>query len=269
MRPPSRETLVFLGQSLAELGDRAVEERMGEWFGQGATQVDQVILTYHQRVGWARGGRVRGRESPDDLARFDLGGVAGACRALAESRVGVGDKVALGGQVWQVVQTDPGANPRRALLLADRILEFRPYHSHQEAVTWAESALRDWLNGDYLTELPSEFTARVLPVPVATPNGWSGTSGGKDSIDRVFLPSIDDVVGWLAGGEHAIQARFIATYDGSNGAWWWLRSPGYGPDNAATVFANGFLYPAGRDVVAVGGGVRPALWLNLEAPAAT
>jgi len=52
---------------------------------------------------------------------------------------------------------------------------------------------------------------------------------------------------------------------GASGAasWWWLRSPGYSSLDAAAVLDDGGVYMGGYRVGSAGGGVRPALWLNL------
>ena len=45
---------------------------------------------------------------------------------------------------------------------------------------------------------------------------------------------------------------------------WWLRSPGYGPEGAACVLADGRVDSNGMSVNTPHYGVRPALWLNIE-----
>ena len=59
------------------------------------------------------------------------------------------------------------------------------------------------------------------------------------------------------------QAR-MATHNGQPG-WWWLRSPGFYGDHAAGVLDIGLVLAYGRSVLGSGGGVRPALFLNLDA----
>ena len=49
-----------------------------------------------------------------------------------------------------------------------------------------------------------------------------------------------------------------------NGSWWWLRSPGKDGDSAAEVDGIGYVAEYGDDVPNSGGGVRPALHLNLS-----
>ena len=67
---------------------------------------------------------------------------------------------------------------------------------------------------------------------------------------------------WYFSNEHDNDRR--ATYNGSS-AWWWLRSPGDFSFSAAHVYPDGVVHVSGVNVGIDygGGGVRPALWLNL------
>ena len=60
----------------------------------------------------------------------------------------------------------------------------------------------------------------------------------------------------------AYTSSSYKTTEGSAAGWWWLRSPGYYQDFAATVYINGSLFYF--DVSCASGCVRPALWVNLE-----
>ena len=72
---------------------------------------------------------------------------------------------------------------------------------------------------------------------------------------------------WYVGiwEDNAISRARIA-YDAAGlASWWWLRSPGIFPLRAARVDIGGHVDVSGDDSVGWSvGGVRPALWLNLE-----
>ena len=59
------------------------------------------------------------------------------------------------------------------------------------------------------------------------------------------------------------DARKAVDLDGL-ASWWWLRSPGYLSNRASNVGRTGFIYVNGSTVTWAAGGIRPALWLNLE-----
>ena len=131
-------------------------------------------------------------------------------------------------------------------------------------------------------------------------SGWGGqanTPGGNNTFDRIFLLSIDEVLqhfgdsGLVAtGATMGVTARdnnaptspawgvyAWGIHDQYNwnrmawdavgtASWWWLRTPGHNQNRAADVRFDGFLGISGPLVFehgSIGGGVRPALWLNL------
>jgi hypothetical protein len=117
----------------------------------------------------------------------------------------------------------------------------------------------------------------ILPTTnINVNNQWFGTDGGRDTTDKIFLLSIEEVVKYFGdsgqlknrpGDSWWIDDTFskerVATY-GGKAWWWWLRSPGLIGDFAAGVGPGGGLDVCGFDVYDAEGGVRPALWLNLK-----
>ncbi|MGK2349489.1 DUF6273 domain-containing protein [Actinomyces sp. W5033] len=206
-----------------------------------------------------------------------------------------GDVVTLG--TWEQ-DADPtnGAEPLEwivldriddhLLLLTANVIASRPYHHVPfEAITWADSDLRAWLNTDFLTRaLTPDEQDLVEPTVLDNPDqSVTGTEGGAPTTDRVLALSETDAVIYLSADwdrEWTGQATVVpaaaspALYTDDEGhADWWLRSPG-GDDYAAQyVSAAGAPVTAGIAVDAELG-VRPALWLSLPparsaAPSAT
>ena len=215
--------------------------------------------------------------------------------------VSVGDLVSFGRHNWRVLDVQD----TRVLLISERIVGFRMFHSAFSSVTWETSEMRQYLNGEFLdtfTEAEQELIIETLTVNSNNPwdfvelGGFYRTPGGSDTIDRVFLLSIDEVLhffgdsGLVAEGaemnavirnnvhvpglqvwgihenNHYSEARIAFDYAGI-AYWWWLRSPGYTSRFAASVSQNGGIYMGGRDVfntIGQHGGVRPAMWLDLE-----
>ena len=188
---------------------------------------------------------------------------------------------------WRVLDVQNG----KALLLTEDIIEERCYHSSWERITWEGCELRGYLNGAFLQAFSSSEQSRIASVTNTNPdNPWYGTLGGGDTTDKVFLLSIDEVVKYFGDSgdlrarkdnrlrdyindqyNEARMAKYGKTSDRlipvGGGAWWWLRSPGGFDDDdkfafAAVVDSDGWLLINGA-FVGDGGGVRPALWLNL------
>jgi hypothetical protein len=132
------------------------------------------------------------------------------------------------------------------------------YNEEYVGITWEECTLRQWLNDDFFNEsFKDEEKTRIIESSVThSDNACYGTPGGNDTMDRVFLLSFEEVKQYLMNDE--VQAKL-------NGEpfWWWLRSPGTGSDDAAYVDTYGYV-PGYGHVNGGAGGVRPALWINLE-----
>lgn len=179
--------------------------------------------------------------------------------------------VQFGKYLWRVLDV----RNDRALLLTEEILKWREYHSSNTSVTWETCELRRYLNEAFLKTFSAQERKRIVQTENRNAdNPWFGTSGGRDTVDKVFLLSIEEVVKYFGDSgqlqerpdEYWIDDKYNsvrkAEYRSKTG-WWWLRSPG-GNDvsNSADVFDDGSLSMFGSKVDLLGG-VSPALWLNL------
>jgi len=203
--------------------------------------------------------------------------------------VSIGETIQFGGYSWLVLEVQEG----KALLITEEIIEANLYHLELTDVTWETCFLRSYLNGIFLRKFSDEEQERILETCINNPgNLWYGTPGGADTNDKVFLLSLEEVDRYFGdSGDYHNERRkrwrvngieenddgwaFSNTYDGEREAtfgygpsWWWLRSPGSVRPAAATVNAGGSVNVSGRDVDTIHpdmGGVRPVLWLSLEA----
>jgi len=193
----------------------------------------------------------------------------------------IGSTIRFGKYDWRVLDVQNG----KALILSENIIEKRRYHSYA-GTAWEECELRVHLNGAFYNAFSLRDKARIDERRITTMNNpWYGTTDGNDTNDRIFLLSIEEVVDYFGDSgqlkNRPEDARSINDQHNStriaydvNGAasWWWLRSPGFhGKEDfhssyAAYVHLDGSLHIFGDFVTnetAGGGGVRPALWLNL------
>ena len=185
---------------------------------------------------------------------------------------------------WIVLDVQDG----KCLLLSRYCLDSKPYHSKGKTITWKDSALRKWLNSDFLDSafLPAEQEIiAVTAVDNSRKQGyakWKKTKGGKNTRDRVFLLSCAEASQYLGvafGGSFNAAACAEATaYAVGKGAycenvheadipdtvyaWWWLRSPGSVQTAAAGVGGHGTLLDSGINWEEAC--VRPALWVKLD-----
>ena len=190
----------------------------------------------------------------------------------------VGSIIEFGGLKWRVLDTQGDI----ILILSEYIIAFQPYHHELADITWAESSIRRWLNNEFLTRFSVYERIRIAETDIINnDNPWYGTPGGADTVDRVFLLSLEEVVRFF-GDSGQLQNRPVGAWlmisdqydtnrvayvaierDGRDGqsAWWRLRSPGDVSSNAAGVNYYGVLWVFGHFVDSDRGGIRPAMWI--------
>lgn len=189
---------------------------------------------------------------------------------------------------WVVLSKTAG----KALLISKYALEYMPYNEGYDDTTWAECSLRKWLNGDFYN---SAFNSNEQKIIVETnletfDNIEFGTDGGNDTIDKVFVFSLQDlesafgitsekwdqnnselkcqsteyckkkIIDWHA--EHFSYTdsevrqgyMILESKVGDNIAWWWLRSPGARANSAAMVTGSGSVGENGIVITIPAGG---------------
>ena len=169
---------------------------------------------------------------------------------------------------WIVIARD---RDNHALLLSRYCLDALPYNEDGGDVTWEDSSIRAWLNGEFLESAfggdPNGF---ICTAECKTKDGRSGTDGGENTTDRIFLLAVDEVTQYFPADtsrrapvtEYAKEQG--AEYDKNGNGWWWLRTPGKTQDMAAGVHTAGGVNYDGRDVDRTDLCIRPALWLDLD-----
>ena len=171
---------------------------------------------------------------------------------------------------WYVLSKDENANT--LLLLSVYGLDNVQYHKESKDITWAECDLREWLNsesGFWGTAFSGEEKERIESTLCKTPAmDFPGcqTVGGDDTVDKIFLLSLDEF--WDNGiGDNDDWRNVSPTpYALSQGAWtdewgyylWWLRTPG-GEQNVVCDGRTGGARSS--SLVNTSQLLRPALWV--------
>jgi len=196
----------------------------------------------------------------------------------------IGSTVSFGGYDWRVL----ASRDSKSLIIAEDVIEQRPYSIDLVDTTWETCALRKYLNGEFLQKLSEEDQGRIAEEKIRNPhNLWYNTQGGRDTSDKIFILSLEEIDSYFGNsGDYQNQRRkkykngeFIADnngwyfsniYDVSRQVsssdtvpFWWLRSPGLDSFGAAFVCSNGTVNVDGGLIHGPKGGVRPALWLNM------
>ena len=181
----------------------------------------------------------------------------------------------------------------RMLLMTQDIIDQRDYHDKKEDVTWCHSEIRAFLNGDFLSRFSDADKNRVLPTLNSnSDNPWYSTPGGCETVDKVFLLSLDEVVrlyfgdsGHLLDHPKPNQRYWFDRKDQNNSRrravfqgcswWWWLRTPGRNNRVCVYIHGDGNVGIQGNGISKTSfntlhpvtqsnkGGVRPAMWVRM------
>ena len=202
----------------------------------------------------------------------------------------VGDKISFGQYIWRVLDVKED----RALLITEEIIEQREYHNRKESVTWANSEIRSYLNTTFLDRFIDEDKSIIIPVLHENKgNAWYPSDGGEETIDSIFLLSLDEAVRlyfrdsskclinrspkqryWFQKKDENNPLR-RACYDGYSW-WWWLRTPGRDNRRAIYIHGDGNIGIQGNGTYKYSsntihpitkkneGGLRPAVWIKTK-----
>lgn len=199
---------------------------------------------------------------------------------------------------WMVLAEEHG----RVLLLSKYGLDSKKYHEVQEDITWETCSLRYWLNDYFYENSFTEEEKEKIPVVNLKNHAEydSGVTGGKDTKDRVFLLSAEQVETLfpkyrVSEGEvytgsdihYKYRTTTLTAYafdegkrSGSMNTWednrdewyvgncyWWLRTPGNYQELACIVRSYGEVDDR-ASTVDENLAVRPAIWVTVDPNAA-
>ena len=214
-----------------------------------------------------------------------------------------------GDSEWHYFRFDPirwriiGLEGNAACLLADRLMDCRPFHTENGPVTWENSSIRSWLNSypaeensagiDYRGKgfLDTAFDAEQQKALIRTrvenrPNRLYGTDCENDTEDFLFLLSCDEVFNsdtaarngfCTSDGYDDPAKRFRSTmYAKCMGSWWssvsgymgnsfwFMRTGGYNRESVTYICDFGYIYERGTIATCEDAGVLPAVWIDLD-----
>lgn len=190
---------------------------------------------------------------------------------------------------WRVLSVEGD----KALLLADKNLDCKPYNTSWTEVTWENSTIRSWLNGygadsninkiNYETDnfIDIAFTSNQKSAIVKT-ELKNADNGGNNTTDLIFFLSLDDVKNTAYGfdsdvklydkARYALNTEFAKAQGAFNiqdgNGYWWLRTSGSGLTNISFVHEWGYVdtygCPPSGDEYGNFNAIRPALYLDLS-----
>lgn len=182
---------------------------------------------------------------------------------------------------WRVLQVDGDD----VFLMSDKNLDCQKYNNNEVDVTWETCTLRTWLYSNFYRKAFSTEEQNVIKVTTVEndKNEVYGTSGGKATEDKVYIPSIKEVTntkyGFVNYNSRNVTRKakntaytmncYINQSNVSQYGVWWIRTPGANHQQAAIVDGPGYVFGdrsySGLSVANEDIGVRPVMHISLSA----
>ncbi len=158
------------------------------------------------------------------------------------------DLVKFGNKVCSLLGVDDG----KALMLLDNAISDVPFQEDGTVCTWETSSARVWLNSDFLEDgfLETELNAICETTVTADENPTYHTPAGNDTIDKVYLLSVDEVNQY-----HDV----LHTTESS----WWLRTPGSNKKAMSFVYKDLTVMDYGYTIASSSFTLKPVIWVSL------
>lgn len=142
------------------------------------------------------------------------------------------------------------------LLITRNDVARKPFNDIFDITYWETSTLRTWLNSDFYSEVFDDAQRRAIVETYVKndDNAMYRTEAGKDTVDNVFLLSIDE----------AEMYRLVNKEWFMGDASCWLRSPGCSRIDAAHITMGGGVDEMGINIDKMAD-VRPVIWVDITA----
>ena len=209
-------------------------------------------------------------------------------------RTMVGDLIRMGNYDWTIT----GIQGSAALLVSTQVIGFHCLLDSQFETCWEESSLREYLNNEFFSSVFSDEEQSVILNVRNTNNACplTNTSSGPETIDRVFLLSLDEVLLFFGNSSLENSKKYDTSFYGlavsddynanrktthiggvcklhtgedivvnsGENYWWWLRTMGKDSRRVISILESGAIFLDGYQGGQEYGGVRPAMWIDLS-----
>ncbi len=141
--------------------------------------------------------------------------------------------------------------------------------------TWESSITRYWLNNTFYTEaFTNDEKTKIKKVVISNAdNPDTGTKGGNDTADYLFLLSIEETDKYFSSPKDRVAYGTLyaqkSVNEGEGAFNWWLRTPGklYKNWSGEAIYESyvtdeGYINTKGMSTDVYNCGIRPAMWIS-------
>ena len=160
-----------------------------------------------------------------------------------------------------------------ALLMTKYTIEAYWYHNQYTSVTWENSDLRTWLNGEfYKNAFSAEEQKKIVKKHISTESadqtvlntGEHNPLESCETDDNVFILSVAEIDKYNLPEKTRIAEPTKATEFKTNmGDTWWTRTPGTVVGSERYIYKTGTLFDGGA-INSLVKGVRPVIWIKCK-----
>ncbi len=168
---------------------------------------------------------------------------------------------------WIILDID-GDN---VMLLSEYAIENKQFNEELVETSWEDCSVRSWLNSEFIdSAFTEDEIAMILDTDVlSSANPEFGIQSGEDTVDKVFLLSVDEFESLVPEEYRCCLVtdyawkNNVCRYSPDDYCDWYLRTPGTSEKMVTYVSYNGIAYTPGRDVSFGICGLRPAMWISI------
>lgn len=173
------------------------------------------------------------------------------------------------GSYWQSKSQSDGKTPiewrvlaingNKTLLISEYALSCKPYSSVLLNTPWKNCTIKTWLNTSFLEEaFNPEEQAQIVSMPFLLNADETNRYFGNDLV-RQCVPTE------YANSNGSLTMHHNTLENGKNACYWWLRTHDNEQGNVAYVTDHGVIVPHARRFDCLNIGIRPSLWLQIDA----
>lgn len=168
---------------------------------------------------------------------------------------------------WKILKKEES----KLLIITKFGINAMPYNNI--TTVWEYCKIRKWLNKEFYMNAFSknEQDTIIESVVCNHKNPDYDISSGNDTIDKIFLLSIDEAKSYFSSNkDRVITATPYAVSQGAcineitGTCWWWLRTVGLRLNYVSIVNLFGSVRTDGNNILVEYNCIRPALWLDLD-----
>ena len=203
--------------------------------------------------------------------------------ALALEKPEVGDIVVIGSYEQDNV-LDNGKEPLewivlevneeegKAWLMTKYCIDQAIFWHERVSRYWGNSTLREWMNGDFITETFTEAEQSVILTTIVKNEDRNGRSAArKDTEDKIYLLSRDEVLHFMpempdrvAYPTEYAKTKGITLSPETGSCRWWTRTPGARKMDICGMRLDGRISAYGmQDVDWPTNTIRPVMWVRV------